>query len=247
MGDEVTCDRQWLVVQRHHDPERFGANRNFNIEFTPYPGTSLPGYTKQIFLSSDGSAFYQLKDETALPTPWYGSVRVYDGDSPSSYSAAVALDNYTWAEELAQAHNVFSSGAGTWQWGTPLLMICVGSMSGETSTSLSVQNVSGAAINASSLTLDCISAGTGSSFTKTGTNTVIPDKGIYAFNPVTDFVMFPSSMTGWTASCRVFAVEASVPRAVVVTSQIRTTSGNTRLSGGFEGFPRFGEAYNVPF
>ena len=224
-----------------------GANRNFNIEFTPYPGTSLPGYTKQIFLSSDGSAFYQLKDETALPTPWYGSVRVYDGDSPSSYSAAVALDNYTWAEESAQAHNVFSSGAGTWQWGTPLFMIRVGSMSGETSTSLSVQNVSGAAINASSLTLDCISAGTGSSFTKTGTNTVIPDKGIYAFNPVTDFVMFPSSMTGWTASCRVFAVEASVPRAVVVTSQIRTTSGNTRLSGGFEGFPRFGEAYNVPY
>ncbi len=165
-------------------------------------------YTRTLTLDAGASDHYGLSD---LPTGWYGSATVSaSGDG----AIGVDFDATFWSGVTLQNFNAFPAPSPTTLWFIPQFLSRRSTMTGNVSTPINVQNVSGETIPAGGVFLYCLAA------PDSGFNdlTVINPQPLsnntsYSFNPVVDTVNFPSE---WYGSCQLGTI-----RNVVVLAQIR--------------------------
>ncbi len=167
---------------------------NFNVEyFTLATGTSAfdKDYTN---LASGASLLIDLDLETGLTAPWWGSVVV----STTSGSLGVVSNMFFGADSL-NAFNAFAAEEIGPSWRIPLLYV---RLPNTLTTSVTVQNLSGATLPAGDIQLACIKnpSASGSDFTVVSSNQILNNSS-YAFNTFTDLVKFPTA--NWYGSCEV--------------------------------------------
>ena len=156
-------------------------------------------YTKTINNLAPGVSFYyDLEEETNLPDNWIGSAVVTAGSS----GKLSVVSNLFLGPDGLQTFNAFPVESAGTKWVAPLFFV---RLANGLSTTLTVQNISGAPIAAAGVALDCTKDTTifpdGPVTIAVSNPAEIPNNASYSFNPVTDSVMFPYSP--WGGSCRI--------------------------------------------
>lgn len=167
---------------------------NFNVEyFTLATGASAfdKDYTN---LAAGASLLIDLDLETGLTAPWWGSVVV----STTSGSLGVVSNMFFGADSL-NAFNAFAAEEVGPSWRIPLLYV---RLPNTLTTSVTVQNLSGATLPAGDIQLDCVKnpSASGTDFTVVSSSPILNNSS-YAFNTFTDTVKFPTA--NWYGSCEV--------------------------------------------
>jgi hypothetical protein len=191
-----------------------------------YDGSGSLSYTRNVNLMPRASDRYSLDH---LPTEWYGSAVV---SASGGGQIAVVFNVTTWSGVTVQTFNAFPANSPGLQWFVPLFLSRRATLTGNVSTPINVQNVSGTTIPANGIVLSCLAApGSGFSNLTVSNPQALGNNTAYSFNPVVDTTNFP---TGWYGSCRV-----SASHNVVVLTQIRypgnlNSSTYYYLASGYE-------------
>lgn len=167
---------------------------NFNIEYFSLT-TGASAFTKNYTnLAAGASLLIDLDLETGLTAPWWGSVVV----STASGSLGVVSNMFFGADSL-NAFNAFAAEEVGPSWRVPLLYV---RLPNTLTTSVTIQNLSGATLPVGDIQLDCVKnpSASGSDFTVVSSSQIL-DKSSYAFNTFTDTVKFPTP--NWYGSCKV--------------------------------------------
>jgi adenosylcobinamide amidohydrolase len=169
------------------------------IQLIAGPGSPGSNYTPPpIYVAANGSLRYELKNQIRpeLPDGWFGSAVVSGG------TLAVVSDFFSWSEATVQTFNAFPANSPGTQWFVPTFLSRRSSMTGNISTPLNVQNLSGQTIPVNGITLYCLAAPgvLPSTLTVNNTTEVVNYASYGGFNPATDTNNFPAE---WYGSCRV--------------------------------------------
>lgn len=178
-----------------------------HINFFRSPGNTVSPatFTKTINnLKVGATYFYDLQLETNLGTGWNGSAEVDAGTN----KIGVVVNSFNGPNALRTYNGFAVENIGS-KWGIPLL---ASRLSNGLNTSISVQNLSGSDIPAGGLTLECPSAPSG--FFPMSNTVVVPDKGSFSFNPVTNSPgAFPEN---WEGACTVSSGTKNVVTFVIM-------------------------------
>lgn len=201
---------------------------SISLDFT----VTLRRITGEIFtkpltgLQPGASYYYDLADETGLPTGWVGSGTV---QASGTGKLAVVSNMFVGTDGL-MSYNAFPAESATSEWYIPLF---TSRLSNGQSGTINVQNVSGGTIAANDIQLTCakdpLSTSTQATVTVENTSSV-DDQNLYSFNPVMDTTNFPAD---WYGSCRVFS---KTSKNLVVFGMIRYTNG-IQMAAAYEGIP----------
>jgi hypothetical protein len=183
------------------------------VQLIGAPGSGFSNYTKNFALPSRGAVRYNLRFDSSVPDGWYGSAVVSNG------TFAVASDLFNWDGLTDLAFNAFPPESKTSDTFIPLFMVRRTTLQGVASTPINVQNVTGGGVPIAQglMVLNCTAApGSGFNNFIVSNPVVVNDNASYAFNPVTDYALFP--VDGWLGSCRL-----TVPsnRKMLALAQIR--------------------------
>jgi hypothetical protein len=167
---------------------------DFTVEYFSLSTGALAFSKNYTALAIGASELIDLDLETGLTAPWWGSVVV----STASGSLGVVSNIFFGADSL-NAFNAFAAEEVTYSWRVPLLYV---RLTNTLTTSLTVQNLSGATLPAGDIQLACVKnpAAPGADFTIVSTSQVL-NKSSYTFNTYTDTTNFPTA--GWYGSCEV--------------------------------------------
>jgi hypothetical protein len=167
---------------------------DFTVEYFSLATGALAFTKNYTGLPIGASQMIDLDLETDLTAPWWGSVVV----STTSGSLGV-VSNMFFGSDSLNAFNAFAIESVTSSWRVPLLYV---RLTNTLTTSLTVQNLSGATLPAGDIQLDCVKnpAASGANFTIVSTSQVL-NKSSYAFNTFTDTTNFPTP--NWYGSCEV--------------------------------------------
>jgi hypothetical protein len=170
-------------------------------------------------LAPNASVEYDLDDEGSLPTGWFGSASVR---STTAGGEVAVVSNFFTGPDAMQTFNAFTTVGRSWF--APLF---TSRLINTLSTPITVQNVSGAPIQAGDIDLVCTKdPGAAGPATITTSNTgVVQNNASVAFNPVTDVTTFPNE---WFGSCVV-----TTAADTVMFVQMRFVSGSR--AGAYEG------------
>jgi hypothetical protein len=159
-------------------------------------------YTKTISnLASGASYFYDLADEANLNAGWNGSAVVDAG----SGKIAVVVNSFNGVNGL-RAYNAFSQESLTTKWAIPKFATI---LNNGLTTSVNVQNLSGATIPVGGIVLNC-----GSGAFTMENDKEIADKTTYSFNPAQNVPgTYPSN---WEGACVVDSGSSDVVAFVVM-------------------------------
>ncbi|HXV44487.1 MAG TPA: hypothetical protein VEC96_15590, partial [Anaerolineae bacterium] len=170
-----------------------------NIRVTIISSAGATALTKDFNnVPGNTSVYYDLADETGLPTGFFGSAVV---ESLTGGGKVVVVSNLFSGADGVQTFNAFPQESVGTNWVVPLF---TARLANGLSAPIAVQNLSGGTLGVGAISLNC-TAGAGSSTPNpisVSNTTAVVNNGSYAFNPVTDVVNFP---TGWLGSCRVTA------------------------------------------
>ncbi|MEO0133017.1 MAG: hypothetical protein ABIK73_08835 [candidate division WOR-3 bacterium] len=196
-------------------------SQQVTINFIAYPGIGgISNHTKTLNIPPESSSYYDVTSENLLEDGWTGSAVV----AAESGKKVVVVASTFLGPNTMTTYNAFPVEAAGKNWGIPLF---TSRLLNGLNTSVSIQNVSGAAIPANGITLTC-KAGSGFSpatFTKQNTNP-IPNNASFAVNPVVD-----TSIPGnWSGSC---LLNSSGDVVVIVTLR---SPGYNENSGAYEAF-----------
>ena len=155
------------------------------------------GFVKNLVVAPGASYYYDLDDEAGLSPNYFGAAVVSAGTG----GQIVVVSNFFTGDDGLQSFNAFPSSSVGVKWFAPLF---VSRLANGLNSPVAIQNLSGAAMAAGSVTLNCIAdAGNPSvtgNFTKTNTAAVAVNAAYY-FNPVTDLTL-PDN---WVGACSVTA------------------------------------------
>lgn len=168
------------------------------VQFVPGPGSAGTTFTRNDITIPPGASYhYDLAGETNLPNGFFGSA--YVSGNPSIAQVAVVVNLMAGPNQL-QTFGGFISHSTSGQdffvyHSVPLFM---SRLSNGTSTSLSIQNLSTAPINANTINVNCTDGrpGLDQDFTLTNPDS-IPGLASFYVNPVTDMTL-PAD---WYGSC----------------------------------------------
>lgn len=184
--------------------------------------TGQSGISRDFTVSVNGnSSFrYVLQNDPAVPTNWGGSAVISGGPM------AVTSDYFMWSGATDFAFNGYPADNRAESVYIPQFMVRVTGATGIASTPLAIQNLSdnSTTFGPGELRMDCIPIPTipFTNFTVYN-STAVSVFNTYAFNPVTDYTLFPNSLTGWQGSCKLSIVNQTTPKTkyFVVMAQIR--------------------------
>lgn len=183
------------------------------VQLVAAPGSGYTNITRSFTLNAYGTLRYSLKVDGSVPTGWVGSAVV------SAPASAVVSDFFAWDGQTDFAYNAYPSDNKASSWYIPLFMVRRTGATGDASTPISVQNLTGnnTTISTGQMVLSCKAAPGWTDFAVSNPSPV-SDNASYSFNPATDLTLFPPSMTGWWGSCKL-----TVPndKKVLVLAQIR--------------------------
>ncbi len=168
------------------------ANATVTVTFVGLDGNVT--YTKSgLVIAPKVSYYYDLTQETNLPSNWFGSATVESSDG-----TVTAVSNLFMGSDMLLTFNGFAEeGLGT-KWANPSFFA---RLSNGLSTVMTVQNVSGSTMAVGSIQADCVET-----LSSTGTPTLVLTNTVevgnfasYNFNPVVD----TSIPTGWIGACTI--------------------------------------------
>lgn len=163
-----------------------------SVTFVSLDGTTA--YEKTgLVIAPKVSYYYDLTQETNLPSNWFGSATVSSTDG-----TVTAVSNLFLGSDMLLTFNGFAQEDVGTKWANPSFFVRLGN---GLSTVMTVQNVSGSQMAIGSIQADCVEtlSSTGTP-TLSLTNSVAVDNfASYNFNPVTD----TSIPTGWIGSCTI--------------------------------------------
>jgi len=187
-------------------------------------------YTRSgINIPAGATYYYDLDEETNLPTEWVGSAVV----TAAGGSQIAVVSNFFTGPDAMQTFNGFPAEnlATTW-----LVPIFTSRLANNLSTVVTVQNLSGGTIATGGIQLSC-TKGEGSpdptTFTRSNPASIDNNKS-YSFNPVIDMSM-PSL---WYGSCRVTSAAN-----IVAIVQMRYVPGTA--AAAYEAIPATGSDRTV--
>lgn len=185
-------------------------------------GASVPTYTKNFTgLAAGASVLYDLEPETNLPVGFWGSAVV----STTSGSLGV-VSHLFFGPHGMMVFNGFSEESLDSTWYIPLLYV---RLPNTLTTSLSIQNLSGAEIPVGDLTLACTKnpAASGSPTITLHNESVVANNGSYTFNTLIDTAHFPDA--NWYGSCQ---VTSATSKNIAVLIMYRYTSNSEQAAYG---------------
>jgi hypothetical protein len=190
-----------------------------SVQLVPAPGVT-GSYTKTIENILPGvSYYYDLSEESNLPAEWMGSAVVTAVDSGK---IAVVNNLFAGNDGLLTYNGFDESNVGP-HWIVPSFF---SRLANGLSTTVTVQNLSGASIDIGAITLSCLSTAgnTPESFSLTNTASV-ENNASFSFNPV-DNSPTPGFPDAWTGTCDVTA--NGDPNLVVIIQMrvVGSTIGN---------------------
>jgi len=174
-------------------------------------------YTRTGISIQPGATFYyDLDDETNLPTNWFGSAVV----SASGGGKIAVVSNFFLGPDGLLTFNAFPAESLGMTWVVPLF---TSRLANGLSTVVTVQNLSGGTIGTGAIVLNCVkdAAAPGPSTLTVPNASPVPNNGSYNFNPVVDTVNFPA---GWYGACRVTSAGNVV--AIVQMRYVGTPNSN---------------------
>jgi hypothetical protein len=139
--------------------------------------------------------YYDLDDEAGLNPNWFGSATV----SVNGPGSVAVISNFFTGSDGLQTFNAFPASSLGTGWLAPLV---TSRLSNGLSTVITVQNLSGGSMAASTVSLTCTkdAASPDPATLNIANSTAIANNSSFSFNPVTDQTNFP---TGWFGACRV--------------------------------------------
>jgi hypothetical protein len=189
------------------------------VQLVPAPGVS-GSYTKTIENILPGvSYYYDLSDESNLPAEWMGSAVV----TAATGGKIAVVNNLFAGSDALLTYNGFDETSVGPHWIVPSFF---SRLNNGLSTVVTVQNLSGAAIDAGAITLSCLSTAGDTPNTFSLTNQAsVENNAAYSFNPV-DNNPTPGFPSPWTGTCDVTA--AGDPNLVVIIQMrvVGSTVGN---------------------
>ncbi|MCA1954367.1 MAG: hypothetical protein LDL12_04370, partial [Anaerolinea sp.] len=178
----------WIIIQNLGD-----TPVNVAVEFTKY-GASTPFYTKNLTgIASGASYYYDLSLETNLDAGFY-SASIDAGTG----TIGVVSDLFFGADGL-MAFNAFAQEAVASSWKIPLVY---SRLTNTLTTSVIVQNLDGASLPVGDVSMVCTPdpSSPDQSTLNISNTAAIPDKGILAWNTLTQTSIFPAN---WYGPCTV--------------------------------------------
>ena len=197
---------------------------NFTVDYFSLATGALALSKPYTGLAVGASQMIDLDLETGLPAGWWGSSVI----STTSGSLGV-VSNMFFGPDSLNAFNAFALESVTSTWKVPLVYV---RLPNTLTTSLTVQNLSGATLPAGDIQLACIKnpAASGADFTIVSTAQVL-NKSSYAFNTFTDTVNFPTP--NWYGSCEVKSLSSK--NIAVLVQDRYTNSAEQSMYGAVPG------------
>jgi hypothetical protein len=191
----------WIIIQNLGD-----NSVDVTVEFTKY-GSSSPFFTKSLTaIASGASYYYDLSLETNLDAGFY-SAKVDAGTG----TIGVVSDLFFGANGL-MAFNAFSQESVSSSWKIPLVY---SRLTNSLVTSVIVQNLNGGELPIGDVSMVCTpDAGSPNQSNVSVSNTqAIADKGILAWNTLTQTDLFP---TNWYGPCAITSASGANIVALVL-------------------------------
>jgi hypothetical protein len=201
---------------------------DFAARIDLYSGSTLSHQKTTPTLKPGQSYYYDLADDTELASGWIGSAVV----TGLTAGKVAVVSNFFTGPNAMQTFNGFPQESVGPSWIIPLFF---SRLANGLSAVVTVQNLSGGAIAAGAISLDCKADNVSTPATISVTNPgEIADKASYSFNPVTDKVLFPDDK--WGGSCMLDAGSNDV----VVIVQMRYVGVSNQGAAAYEAISQTG-------